>query len=108
MLDLQLNPQTEQTLRKLVNSYQNDEQFAQAVIAKQIDELQKANTDIQLELKAFEQQYPYTTQQFYEKFQVGELGDEEDFMLWAGLYEMWQMNQKNLLMLAGNDSSILS
>jgi hypothetical protein len=59
--------------------------------------------EAQLELQTFEKKYLYTTQQFYAEFQTGELSDSEDFMIWAGLYEMWQMNQQNLSALQTND-----
>ncbi|MBI5034109.1 MAG: hypothetical protein HZB51_26615 [Chloroflexi bacterium] len=39
-------------------------------------------------LKKYEQRYGYSTIEFYRKFQNGELGDDDDMMLWAGLYHL--------------------
>ena len=36
------------------------------------------------------------TETFYQRFQEGNLGDNEDAMIWAGLYEMLQMNEQRL------------
>ena len=40
-------------------------------------------------LKKFEQRYGYSTIEFYRRFQNGELGDDDDMMLWAGLYHLY-------------------
>ncbi|MGQ9627847.1 MAG: hypothetical protein ACUVV0_13195 [Anaerolineae bacterium] len=41
------------------------------------------------ELTLLERQYGMTSQDFYEKFQRGELGDESDFFHWATRYEIY-------------------
>ncbi len=40
-------------------------------------------------LKKYEQRYGYSTIEFYRKYQNGELGDDDDIMLWAGLYHLY-------------------
>jgi len=40
-------------------------------------------------LKAYEKKYGYSTIEFYRRFQAGELGDDDDFMMWAGLYHLY-------------------
>ena len=35
----------------------------------------------------FEQRFGMNSQQFYQEFQAGTLGDEMDYMKWAGEYE---------------------
>lgn len=40
-------------------------------------------------LKEYEQRYGYSTIEFYRRFQKGELGDDDDLMLWAGLYHLY-------------------
>jgi hypothetical protein len=49
---------------------------------------------LQLDLQAFEEKYHYTSADFYAQFTRGEMGDCEDYILWAGLYEMLIENQK--------------
>ena len=51
---------------------------------------------MQFELDKYEAKYKLTTAEFYKKFELGEYGDETDFMLWAGIYEL-QLDSKNKL-----------
>ena len=38
-------------------------------------------------LHQFEQRFEMESQQFYQEFQAGNLGDEMEYMKWAGEYE---------------------
>ena len=40
-------------------------------------------------LRAYEQKYGYSTIEFYRRFQSGELGDDDDLVMWAGLYHLY-------------------
>jgi len=40
-------------------------------------------------LRSYEQKYGYSTIQFYRRYRDGELGDDDDLMLWAGLYHLY-------------------
>ncbi|MGE5343210.1 MAG: hypothetical protein ACM3SY_17195 [Candidatus Omnitrophota bacterium] len=42
---------------------------------------------IKCELEKFETTYHMTSEEFYQKFEAGELGDDADFFEWSGLYE---------------------
>lgn len=44
-------------------------------------------------LRAFEQRYGYSTIEFYRRFQAGELGDDDDLMMWAGLYHLYRVGR---------------
>lgn len=94
MLNLQLDiqPQTAKRLQKILAHTPNQEMFVQDMIAFQIVELRKAIVAIRLDLKKYEDKYRLKTTQFYDQFQQGMLEDTEDFILWAGLYEMLQGN----------------
>jgi hypothetical protein len=98
MLNFQLaiQPQTEQRLRKILNNTQDVEAFAQGIINYQITELQKAILNIQLDLQSYEKNYQMSSDSFYEKFLQGELNDDEDFMIWSGLYELLIENKNKL------------
>ena len=50
-----------------------------------IDELLELLRD----LVAYEEQYDMMTEEFYERFMQGELGDAEDYISWAGDYEVY-------------------
>jgi len=40
-------------------------------------------------LRAYERKYGYSTIEFYGRFQDGELGDDDDLLMWAGLYHLY-------------------
>ncbi len=95
-IQLELQPQTEECLRKVLALYYNQEVFAQNIIAYQIAELKRALFNIRLDLQQFEQKYQLTTEEFYQQFQTGSIEDTEDVITWAGIYEMFQKNTRNL------------
>jgi hypothetical protein len=98
MLDfhLSVHPKTEQRLRIILNSIEDEENFAQSIINDQVVRLQRAILNLRLDLKIFEQKYQITSEQFYQEFSQGILADEEDFMIWSGLYEMLSQNEIQL------------
>ena len=53
----------------------------------------KQATDLEQRLKNFEEKYQMSSTQFYQQFQVGELGDSMDFFEWNTYYEMWNASQ---------------
>ncbi len=40
-------------------------------------------------LREYEHKYGYSTIEFYRRFQSGELGDDDDLMMWSGLYHLY-------------------
>ncbi|MBN1953593.1 MAG: hypothetical protein JW900_00965 [Anaerolineae bacterium] len=40
-------------------------------------------------LRAYEIKHGYSTIEFYRRFENGELGDDDDLMMWAGLYHLY-------------------
>ncbi|MBD2329570.1 hypothetical protein [Alkalinema sp. FACHB-956] len=42
---------------------------------------------IREKLRGYEQQYKIPSEQFYRQFMAGELGDEINYVEWAGFYE---------------------
>lgn len=96
MLQLQLQTQTEKRLKQILAQYNDLELFAQNIIAYQISELKKAMLNIQLDLRQFEQKYQQSSETFYQQFMDGKLDDTEDFIVWAGIYEMLLDNKHQL------------
>jgi hypothetical protein len=41
------------------------------------------------QLREYEQKYGYSTIEFYRRFQSGELGDDDDLLMWSGLYHLY-------------------
>ncbi|MDO8616481.1 MAG: hypothetical protein Q7T33_12220 [Dehalococcoidia bacterium] len=48
--------------------------------------------DILEDLKDFEEKFGMSSKEFYEKFSRGEMGDDQDVIEWAGLYE-WSLRE---------------
>jgi hypothetical protein len=67
-----------------------------ALSAKELEmffqRLEEAKTrhDIQRKLDQYEEKYDLSSQDFYPQFLSGTLGDAEDYVEWAGFYEMLQ------------------
>jgi len=40
-------------------------------------------------LRTYEDRYGFSTIAFYHRFENGELGDDDDLMMWAGLYHLY-------------------
>lgn len=59
------------------------------LLLKRIQDAQTRD-EIHAKLHHYEQQYGMTSEQFYQQFLTGELGDAADYMDWAGFYEMLQ------------------
>ena len=102
MLDFHLNikPNTAKRLKKVIESYSDQEAFAQNVIGYQLSELKRGILNLQLDLRKYETQYQMSSADFYQQFSQGDLDDSEAFIIWAGLYEMLLENESRLQDLA--------
>ena len=47
-------------------------------------------------LLSFEQRHDMTSSQFYERYRAGQLGDERDFVEWAGDYKHYSSLKEEL------------
>jgi len=41
------------------------------------------------QLRAYENQHGFSTIEFYRQYQNGELGDDDEWMMWAGIYHLY-------------------
>ncbi|HSM80790.1 MAG TPA: hypothetical protein VLS96_03845 [Nodosilinea sp.] len=57
--------------------------------------LQQA-ADLQAKLQTYEAQYHLSSDNFYQQFNAGDLGDDIDFFEWSAFYDMWQTVQARL------------
>ena len=48
---------------------------------------------LEARLKGFEDKYQMTSEDFYQRFQAGAIGDSADFFEWNTYYEMWNAVQ---------------
>jgi hypothetical protein len=78
------------TLRFAQENWPVPEEFQQMLK----DALEKSNPvddllELAEELRAYEQKYGMTSEEFFGRFQRGELGDAMDFIDWAGAYNLF-------------------
>jgi hypothetical protein len=59
------------------------------IMALEYAAVQRELTDLQQRLQKFENQYHFSSAEFYAKFQAGTLGDSADFVEWSTFYDMW-------------------
>ncbi|MCK4764766.1 MAG: hypothetical protein KAW12_21385 [Candidatus Aminicenantes bacterium] len=97
-LSVELQPKTEQKIKKILDQHSDKEVFFQESIESQVNELKNGIINIEIDLKEFEHRYQLSSCEFYRQFKEGELGDEEDFITWAGIYEMQLENKKKKLL----------
>ena len=83
------------------------ESLAQIILALSNEErkllnlkIQEASTSLQIadlehRLKSFEEKYQMLSENFYQHFQAGELGDSIDFFEWNTYYEMLNAHQSD-------------
>ena len=64
--------------------------------AYQIAELKHGILNLRLDLKGYEEKYHRSTADFYREFNRGQTEDVEDFIVWAGLHEMLETNERRL------------
>jgi predicted mannosyl-3-phosphoglycerate phosphatase (HAD superfamily) len=95
-LSFDLQPETEQKFIRIMEQYSDKEEFFQDIIRYQIDELKNSIHNIEIDLKELEQKHCLSSEEFYRKFTNGDLGDEEEYILWSGIYEMQSANKKKL------------
>lgn len=93
---LDLEEETKNKLKKILDQYSDKEIFAKNIIEYETSQLKKGIINIQLDLKSFEKRYGLSSKDFYQKFKSGEFGDDEDYIIWAGIYELLDQNQKRL------------
>ena len=65
---------------------------------------QKARLEQQL--TEFERRYSFNSEEFYEKFERGELGDAMDFVEWSATYEMTANLRRRLSILGWKEASL--
>jgi len=54
-------------------------------------------SELEMRLKAFEQHYQMRSEDFYRRFQQGQLGDSADFFEWSAVYTMHRSVVERLL-----------
>ncbi|MFM7406092.1 MAG: hypothetical protein ACKO3K_05350 [Cuspidothrix sp.] len=69
------------------------------IITQEINHIQQQIKELENDLQIFEHQYQLSSENFYQQFKRGELGDEVDFVEWSAFYQMWTDLQARLTLL---------
>lgn len=69
------------------------------IFLEEIKSIDQEIQEIEIDLRTFEQQYKLSSEQFYQQFKKGKLGDEIDFVEWSACYQMWYSLQERLNLL---------
>lgn len=78
--------------------YQSDviDHTVDKVIALERDRAERESAELETHLRAFETRYHMSSENFYDQFHKGELGDSADFFEWSAFYTMYQSVQERL------------
>lgn len=93
-----------QVLEALCRSgYQSDviQRTIDKLIALEQARVQNKLSDLTAHLETFEDRYEMSSDEFYRRYENGELGDAADFMEWSSFYDMAQSVQQHLNRLTG-------
>ena len=71
------------------------------LIALERERVERELADLKSRLRAFESQYHISSQEFYERYERGELGDSADFMEWSSFCDMERAAQRHFDQLVG-------
>ncbi|OQX80970.1 MAG: hypothetical protein B6D61_01260 [Bacteroidetes bacterium 4484_249] len=93
---LDLQPQVADKFNTYIKLFGNEELMFDRFIDYHISRLKREITRMQSSLNKYEEKYNMKSDDFYRLFNEGKYGDEKDYMLWAGIYEL-QMNSKQKL-----------
>ena len=83
-------------INNYIKLFGNKDLFFDKFIEFEINQLKKEIAQMQLDLNFYEKKYNLNSKEFFEKFENGDLGDDKNFILWSGIYEM-QQNCKHKL-----------
>lgn len=64
------------------------------------ERMRQGIAQMQIDLAQYESKYNMKTEDFYRQFENGAFGDDDDFMLWAGIYELLKDSKNKLEKLA--------
>ncbi len=99
ILELNVKPETELRLKRILEYTKDEEAFARKIIAAQIAELKNGIFHIRLRLRQFEEKYKMLSGEFHRQYKKCVFADKEDFRKWAEIFEMLLENEKRLHLL---------
>ncbi|NJN57923.1 MAG: hypothetical protein HC879_10705 [Leptolyngbyaceae cyanobacterium SL_5_9] len=87
-----MNQKLVESLAQIILSLSTEERRVLEVRIQENSNSQQI-VDLEHRLHGFEERYQISSEDFYRRFQAGELGDSMDFFEWNAYYEMWNSAQ---------------
>lgn len=101
---MQITKELIQNIGKIFEKGLQDEYLSRA-IGKIIEhEKEKTFSDVRLlkkDLSQFEREYNISSEEFFSRFEKGELGDKEGYFEWSAIFQMYKRTTERLKMLEG-------
>ncbi|HID86395.1 MAG TPA: hypothetical protein EYP55_03330 [Anaerolineae bacterium] len=94
------------SLERIYEMNYGDEFLDQAldkIISHELSRDQESLNALQEDLNSLEEKYGLSSEEFFEKFQKGQLEDTADFMEWNALYKMYSRLKNRLSILQGHE-----
>lgn len=95
-ITIDVNEQVADKFNSLVKLFGSKDLLFENFIEYHINKLKREIASMQEDLVKYEKQYKMESQIFYEQFEKGKLGDDKDFMIWSGIYEMQLKCKQNV------------
>ena len=101
---MQITKETINNIGKIFERGLQDEYLSRAIGKIMEHEREKTSQDIQSlkrDLEQFEGRYNMQSNEFFSRFERGELGDQEDYFEWSALFQMYNRLVERFEMLKG-------
>lgn len=95
-LTLTLQPNYLGKMKTLINVFGNNDLLVDKFFDYHINRLKREIIRMQYALNKYETKYNMQSDVFYQKIENGELGDDKDFVMWSGIYELLLDSKKQL------------
>ncbi len=95
-LKIKLSSDIEEKINYLIAKQGNIENFLKDFLIYKTLQLEKAIFEMEKDLHKYERKYKISSSDFYKKYESGEFEDKNNYMIWAGIYEMIQENKDEL------------
>jgi len=95
-LIINLQPQYVGKFQILINAFGDENIFIDNFLEYHVNRLKREIARMQFAISKYEIKYNMTSEIFYKKLENGELGDDKDFVMWSGIYELMKDSKKQL------------
>lgn len=95
-VSFELQPSIAAKFEKYVKLFGSKEIMFSKFIDFHINRIKREIAQMQIDLNAYENKYNMTSEEFHRDFTAGKTDDSNDYILWAGIYEM-QLSSKQKL-----------